>query len=266
MKLSNTPESFDEMSVEEIQEFVGLEADRLKKLGNWPGYIDAEGSLVTRIPVGESKASGFDAGIACALQMIPEDKQRLSAILHAAYTKEAVKQIRDETIRTEFDQEEDFEADSETTWWLAACSLCKEGNTSEKDFREQLNQFAELAANPKARIEAAKKAYLEMKNSFQMGNPHTNGLPYGEVDGCMQAAYLDGYLAAVGYNPHNGLYFIGTYEESLGLEDFPWEKDVDADGRPTSGPVHHSRQFVKCANLDELERATAIVAKKFGLK
>ncbi len=107
------------MEVAKIRTAVEANAKRVAELGEWPDYIEP-GSLLERIPQeGGTKAPGFDAGIACATDMIPRDKQELAARLHANYTKEAVMQVRKEVAEKD--------PDSQTAWWLAACSLCKEG-------------------------------------------------------------------------------------------------------------------------------------------
>ena len=84
-------------------------------------------------------------------------------------------------------------------------------------------------------------------------------VPCGTVDGCIQGAYLQGHRFGVHYHESFGLWFIGTYESTLGLEDFSWAEATDGQGRPTSGPVFGSRQFVKCATVGELTEALKVV-------
>ncbi len=216
-------------------------ASRLAALGNWPSYIDAVGSLTERIPTGDdANAPGFDAGIACALGLIPEDKQRLSAILHGAYTPEAVEQVRREAV--------EMSPDSETTWWLAACSICREGGINKEGFYAQLVEFEKLYADATARVEAAKAEFEKMKGLFQL----VDGVPFGTQDGCAQGAYIAGHAWAVQYNPAYGIFFVSTYLPSLGLENFQFSDKKDEKGRPMSGPVHGSRQFVKASSIEEL--------------
>ena len=64
------------------------------------------------------------------------------------------------------------------------------------------------------------------------------------------------------YSQNYGLYFIGTYETSLGLEDFEWSQEKDEQGRDKSGPVFGSKQFVKCATEEEWRRAMEVVKAK----
>lgn len=255
MSLSTPGESPENMSLEEIRQMVEQEAPRIAELGQWPDYMKSHAvdSLTSRIPSAEkTNAPGFDAGIACTLNMIPEDKQKLSATLHGAYTPSAVEQVRRE--------KETMDPDSETAWWLAACSECTEGKVDEKKFREQLRNFGNMAADPKLRSQRAKEELEKMMSKFET---ETYGVPYGTEDGCMQGAYLAGYPFASNYAENYGIYFIGTYLDSLGLEDFPWSDEKDEQGRAKSGPVFGSRQFVKCANEEEFKRALEVVKKKF---
>jgi hypothetical protein len=236
----------------ELHTQVRENAVRVARLGQWPPHIDAKKSLMSRIPEGDSVAPGLDAGLACALDLIPRDKQKLAATLHAAYTKAAVEQVRGEC--------DPMQSDSETAWWLAACSLCKEGNVDEQMLREQISRFETLAADPEARVLAAKSELSSMVSNFTINE---FGVPYGIKDGCIQGAYLAGHEFATMYLTEYGVYFIGTFHETLGLEDFPWSDEKDGQGRPKSGPVFGSRQFVKAANHAEYVRALQGVLAHF---
>lgn len=252
--VDSTPEKDKLMNLEQIRESVRENMHRLAKLGNWPEWLDVEQSVLGRIPVeGSENAPGFDAGLACCLGLIPEDKQKLAAVLHAAYTPEAVEQVRSEA--------EAMDPDSETCWWLAACSICDEGKVDSDRFLQQIESFRSLSQNPDARVEAAKKELAKMTSTFSLDR----GYPFGTIDGCMQGAYLSGHPFAVFYGEDYGIWFIGTFHDSLGLEDFEWSDEVDDQGRPNSGPVHGSQQFVKAANEEELTRALEVVKNHFGL-
>jgi hypothetical protein len=242
--------------MESIKEIVTAAASRLAELGAWPKDFEAEQSLVSRIPDGEGNSPGFDAGLACALDLIPRDKQRLSAILHAAYTEAAIEQVRREVELSD----EEF-AESETCWWLAASFVCEEGEIDADAFDDQLDLFARYSVSTKDRIKAAREEYVKMRNLFGV----IDGVAVSNADGGMQGAYLAGYEWAVGPAPQYGFFFIGTFRESLGLEDFEWSDRVDAKGRPMSGPMNGSRQFVKASSFDELARAVAVVKKHFAV-
>jgi len=249
-----TPESSVELNIDKAREIVGKNAERIAKLGKWPEFIPPE-SLLERVPKeGQEDAPGFDAGIACSLDLIPRDKQELSATLHANYSKDAVIQIREEF--------EKKDPDSATIWWLAACSVCEEGEIDEKKFLEQIKDFKELANSAEKRKEDAEKEFEKMTSSYEL----KDGVPYGEKDGCIQGAYIDGYSFGTHFSKEYGLYFIGTYEDSLGLENFDWSDEKDEEGRDKSGPVFGSKQFVKCANEDELKRALEAVKEKLPLR
>jgi len=237
------------MSISKIQHIVRKNAGRVASLGNWPPYIPAE-SLLSRIPA-DTKGSGFDAGLACALDLIPRNKQRLSATLHAAYTPEAVAQVLKES--------ETMDPDSETVWWLAACHVCDEGAVVDEDhFLWQIHDFKNLVSNAEARVEMARDELEVMQSTFET---ETYGFPHGIVDGCIQGAYLVGHQFGTIYAKEYNLYFIGTYLPTLGLEEFEWSDEVDEQGRPLSGPVHGSRQFVKCKDLPEFLAAVEVVKR-----
>lgn len=243
----------EKKALEEIRQTVADNAERVAKLGEWPSYIQP-GSLLERIPkAGEKKAPGFDAGVACALDLIPRESQKLAAKLHANYSKDAVMQVRKEA--------EEKNPDSETSWWLTACSVCKEGGIDEQAFLTQVEDFKKLTVDAKLRQEAAEKEFTEMTQRFTL----KEGVPYGEQDGCIQGAYLAGYPFGTEYSKNYGLYFIGTFEPTLGLEEFPWSDEKDEKGRAKSGPVFGSKQFVKCATEDEWRKAMEVVKAKLPL-
>jgi hypothetical protein len=232
--------------IEAIKSQVAINASRIKELGNWPSFVD-EMSLVHRIPDERENriiAPGFDAGIACCLDLIPRNKQRLSAILHGAYTPAAIEQIKKEIaeIQTGFVQ-----IPNETAWWLAACSFCKEGDMYASDIINQINSFKELAKSPLALINKASFEYNRMEKSYHV----VDGIAVALKDGGMQAAYIHGYSLAI--MPAYGTWFVGTYYPSLGIpDDFVWGTKKDDKDRPMSGSVFGSKQFVKCAAIDEL--------------
>lgn len=236
----------------QIKNAVRSDARRVATLGQWPERIDPNKALVDRVPSLDrgAKASGFDAGIACSLGLIPRDKQKLAAVLHAAYTPEAVEQVRREA--------EDMDPDSETCWWLAACAVCREGEVDAMQFFGQLEAFHVIMESPELRRKMAMIALTEMSESFETS---TYLAPFGTKDGCMQGAYVAGHDFATQYAEAYGIYLIGTYLPSLGLEEFPWSDEKDDKGRPKSGPVHGSTQFVKCCDEDEFREALVVVRR-----
>lgn len=238
-----------EKQIQNIRERVNAAAARVAELGNWPAWIGGSESLLARIPEEGKRASGFDAGIACALDLIPRDKQTLPATLHANYSIDAVEQARKESLRLAEDP------DSETVWWLAACHVCREEGVDIEAFLQQLREFSVLANNPTERSVAAQETYEKMLSSFTI----ERGYPFGEKDGCIQGAYLAGHSFGTHYASEYGIYFIGTNHPSLGLEEFAWSEEKDERGRNKSGPVFGSKQFVKCATEEEFERAVRVV-------
>lgn len=244
-----------EVQIEAIKAAVAAAAARVKKMGEWPDWVREE-SLVERIPnQGDTNAPGFDPGIACALDLIVREKQKLSATLHGNYSPEAVQQVREEA--------EALDPDSETTWWLAACSFCTEGNVDQEKFLQQISDFKEMAVDPEKRRAAAQAELGKMSQRFYFDSNIDPDVPYGTEDGCIQGAYLMGYPFAIHFSEKYGIYFIGTYHPTLGLDDFKWSDEKDESNRNKSGPVFGSKQFVKCANIDELRNVLKIVKNNF---
>jgi len=245
-------------AMEEIRSVVEQNAERIASLGKWPPYIKPE-SLLERIPESdEDIATGFDAGLACALNLIPRDAQELPATLHANYSKEAVMRVRKEM--------EEQDPNSGTIWWLAASKVCtkKSEAVNKSEFLEQIEEFRAIAPDESQRLAYANEMFEEMQGSFKIHEEL--GVPYGEKDGCIQGAYIDGYSYGVMFNEKYGLYFIGTYEPSLGLENFEWSDDKDEKGRAMSGPVFGSKQFVKCSSKEELKNVLEEIKKHLSLK
>lgn len=241
------------MTISSVLSLIVNAAARLAKLGSWPAHVGGAESLTSRVPQdGDTNAPGFDAGIACALGLIPVDKQRLSAVLHVAYTPEAVAQVRSEAV--------DMDPDSETTWWLAACWVCREGGIDWALFQEQIEAFGALASDPRARRDAALAEFAAMTHAFTL----LNGVPYATRDGGLQGAYLAGFRWGVEWRAAHNIFCVGTYEPTLGLEEFPFSDRADEKGRPMSGPVHGSRQYVKACDFGELARAIEVVRAYLG--
>jgi hypothetical protein len=230
-----------------------MNARRVAEQGEWPDYIDPQQSLLSRIPSQDKPATGFDAGIGCALDLIPRNKQKLASQLHAAYTPEAISQVIEQT--------NDLQADDPAAWWLSACSICSEGRLTEDQFNDQLTRFKKLAINPLQRLASANQEYKRMISLFEI----RDSVPFSTVDGGMQGAYLKGHLLAVSYAEQEDLYFIGTFKESLGLEKFIFSDKLDDLGRLRSGPVHGSKQFVKCTDKQELQAALQTIREKTDL-
>lgn len=244
-------------ALEPVRARVAAAAPRIAQLGGWPEWIGPD-SLTARVPTSQEPAAGFDAGIACALDLIPRGRQRLAACLHAAYTPQAVAQVRAEA--------RSMDPGSDTAWWLAACSVCTEGKLAPDEFLSQIRRFSALAGDPAARLAAARAELDGMLGRFAI----RDGVAFSVQDGGMQGAYLAGHDVAAMHAPEAGLWFVGTIRPSLQLDDFEWQEPADPDagtldGRlGRSGPVHGSRQFVKCADEDEYARVIAAVRSRLG--
>ncbi len=245
-----------EILCEALRYAVDLRAADVAKLGEWPARVQSS-RLAVRVPTSfEGTGEGFDAGIAVALGLIPAERAKLSAIMHANQTQAAVEQIVRETSA--------WDPSSETTWWLAACGVCREGKVGPDEFLDQVKDFGELIADPARRLEAAQDMFAT-KTSLNYPTAEFGAcVPFDTTDGSLTAAYLKGHPVAVTYNAEYGIYFIGTYlEQGLGLENFAWSTLRDGQGRPCSGPVGGSNKFVKCANREEVQRALEVILPNF---
>lgn len=228
--------------LERLRLQVARNAPRVAALGAWSDSIPPM-SLMQRVPVSldDHDVSGFDAGIACALDLIPRDRQQLAAKLHAAYTPGAVEQVRSEMTT-------DMDPDSETCWWLAGCSVCMEGEVDGRTFLRQVESFVDLAGDPERRLIAAHRTARDMVTSYRI----QDGFAHAIRDGGMQGAYLAGHDLAVQFSDAYGIFFVGTFRRTLSIPaDFGWEST------DRSGPVHGSKQFVKAASAAELQRVLA---------
>lgn len=232
---------------------VRTETPRVAALGGW-GQRTHRDRLALRVPTGRVAAPGFDAGIACALDLIPRSRQRLSARLHAAYSEAAITQVREEVAN--------LSPDSESCWWLAACNLCVDSLVDLSTFVRQLVSFHALTGDDAKRLLSAQCQLAVMHAGFEV----TDGVAVSVAPGGMQGAYIFGHDLAVSHDTSRGIWFIGTFRPSLGLEDFPWRDLGDPSAADPeqrmgrSGPVHGSRQFVKCCDVEELEGALAAAA------
>ena len=222
---------------------------RVAQLGDWADCGDPVNAMLSRVPTDNyTHAAGFDAGIACCLDIIPRDNQKLSATLHANYTPAAVEQIQREIFARDF-------VNTDTCWWLFCCSFCSEEQTA-YEYMETSLKCAEIAKDSDMRLELARNELFKMNNRFVL---QKDGIALVTGNGGAQGAYIAGHTIAI--EPMHGIWFVSTYEESLGLpEDFEWE-DPPTEENPLSdsGPVWGSKNYVKAANFKELARVLECV-------
>lgn len=215
-------------------------ANRVAKRGGWDGTGDPKKSLSDRVgPLLEDKtAPGFDAGIACCLDLIPRERQGLAATLHANYSPEAIMQARQEI--TLLETCEGGGKDTDVCWWLYACSFCTESQTAEGFVKA----VAEFEQNVDNRATIALEEYRKMCTRFEI----IDGIAWVRKDGGAQGSYLAGCELAV--QPMFGTFFLSTYHESLGIpEDFPHTERYDDEGRPQFGRVAKSDTFPGLPNF-----------------
>lgn len=229
----------------------------LAELGGWADRADKV-AVVDRLATIDvdgtvtAGAGGFDAGVAVAAGLIPTEAALVAARLHANYDAATLTQVADETVV--------WDPGSATTWWLAACSVCDEARSTPETFAAQVATFQVLAADPAARLAAAQATFADMCAAYtpRIDDDGTPSRTVAEVlrDGGAQGAYIAGFDVTVRWAENYGLFFVGTWRPTLGvnLDTFNWE-DPDRDGhRGRSGPVGGSAAYVKAASPAELTR------------
>ena len=109
-------------------------------------------SLNHRVPAMLGTAAGFSPALACALNLIPGDKQGLSATFERHRPPDKVKQFAEEMRNPS--------PDSEAAWYLAALSVEAPQPVTQNEFLEQLLKFERLRNDPKERMRAALDTWL----------------------------------------------------------------------------------------------------------
>jgi hypothetical protein len=201
--------------------------------------------MIERIPDGfGSNFAGLDAGVAAAMGIVPEDKQNLIRALHAFYTPDAVEQVRGEIA-------EGLNSEHETSWWLSMSSLCLEQQVDARTFVQQVADAMALKDDTDRRVAAADGELEAMKGSVEKIEA---GIGYGDKDGCIQGAYLNGCDVGVcDMRELDAPIFVGTFRGSeVDLNGFEWGTEKDDSERPMSGQI--APGFYKVADEAELDR------------
>ena len=110
-------------------------------------------SLPNKIPAMLGAATGFSPALACALNLIPGDKQGLSATFERHRPADKVKQFAEEMRNPS--------PDSEAAWYLAALSVEAPKPVTQGEFLEQLLKFQRLINDPEERMRAALDTWLK---------------------------------------------------------------------------------------------------------
>jgi hypothetical protein len=240
---------------------------RVAQLGNWPGetkmHIDA---LLGRVPREDNVASGFDAGIAVALGLTTIDGQefgRLSASMHTDPTENDYTEVRQGIGRIERG-----DMRNDTAFWLLGSLVCDDGyqGVDQEQFVRQVQKYNELQdsmfSTSDGRATQIQNILLDSVKNMKSGYIQMDdGVVFAEDNAALIGAYIDGHK--FGVFPGGGLFYIGSYLPSLGLEDFKFGTStemVNGDVKTKSGFVHEgSYNFIKCATIGELSRAVDIV-------
>lgn len=244
--MKRTREDFVRMAIENIP--------RLAAIGVWPPRFDRKKSLLVPIPEENGFADGINPGLACALNVIPEPMQLLSAMLHGGFTPDAVHHFRQEQAWLTYV--------NGATWYLAVRGIPKQTpKVSFSEFKIQLEALKALGSDKRGLVKLAQEELERMRKSFLV---MADGIPFATSKTSLQNAYLLGYDWGVWSNPEAPLYFLETFQPSLGLDDFPPSKP-GTQRRAKSGLVGTSKQLAKMLTFEDLGRAIAGVRQHLGL-
>jgi len=205
---------------------------QIARMGKWPEIFEAD-SIASGIPTNGTRRFGFNAVIACALELIPQDRWWLPALVYHGWLSEEVHQIRREA--------REMQPNAETTWYLAAESLRREGGVDTATFLEQVAQFSSLAKTPEDRAAAARDEFRRRGTLFSIDR---YGFPFGTAQGCVDAAYIHGHRLATCFVEESQTYYISTYMPRL----------LDS----------YNRRHMSCSNEEEFIQKAREVAKFLG--
>ena len=254
---------------------VEMNIGRVAQLGKWGGTpSDHARSLLSRIPKGgvdedgvEFLGSGFDGGVAVALGLTKVDGNefgRLSASLHVDQTELDYAQVR-----KEIKEIKGGNFKNDTAMWLIACTVCNERGVTSEGFWFQVQKFTDLreglfSSDSDGQATQVQAIVLdEVANMRSAYDVMDDGVVWANDDSGIVGAYIDGYKFAV--FPMAGLFFIGSYLPSLGLEEFQWgtsTEEINGTKIAKSGPIHGQQNFVKCASMEELSDALKVIKTK----
>jgi hypothetical protein len=213
-----------------------------------------------RIPLEiETPAPGFDAAIGCLLGFVPEEHIVDIMRFHTGqYDQDLINKMKTEVdLLLSGELPENIDSCS-TFWWLAMSSLCKDGYTTTETFYNQYHTASMLSASLEMRYDAAHHCATQLTNSFQIDEK--TSLPFGTIDGCLQASYLAGYEVATMYAEKYDLYFLGTYVPGKFdriIKLFQFSEAKDDSGKTKSGVINST--FLKFENYTEMQSAIALL-------
>ena len=236
--------------------------DKIANLAGVSGDLGAVRHLLARIPATvDHTASGFDAGVAVATGLIPEEYAGLSAKLHLKQTPEAIMELR-----TGIEQLRQGAVENSTLYWALASAFCIEDNLVDGGgYLHQVSGYEKVRKT--GNVEQMRDMALSFINKLgERSAPDPDGVyAAGDSAGCLGAYAI--HKAAVAYYTdarYPGMFFIGTYHDSLGLDNFEFGKRLDKNGAERSGKIGGRSNFVKCDGYAEFGRAMNLVKSYFN--
>ncbi len=214
---------------------------RVAALGGWGNEIlERERCNVASIQKAPSSPHHFSAGLACALDLIPRDRQASVARLHGKSSEEDVAIAQIDLLG--------LTPDCAIVWWLATHPLTRKLNTSEFSFTwvERKRELSDASAR-------LAQAHAERHAASSLFRLMDDGVPFTTNPDGLMAAYLNGYAWGVYYDLSANLFWIETIKPSLGPSDL-------AILTSASG----SRPRTSASNFESLAKSTKNVRRHLG--
>lgn len=233
---------------------VNEETRRVAALGGWADDADLNESLYEALPPDPSSTRFMlSLAMACCLDLIPHEKQRLAAIMHRGASEEAILQVRKD-LR---DGGRSVDPDSETAWWLAVLGYCdKESNIYQ--LLAQINTCKGVSSAAVGRESLAESMLTGMRWSVYV----VDGVAFLPGGRSSSTPYFFGHEFIVGFDREENVFTLSTFRPSLGLEDFPFSERCDKGGTRLSRLL--GSQYAHISSFEELGEAVKVVCRTLG--
>lgn len=238
----------------DMHRVVNEEARRVATLGGWADDAEHLEALYEALPTDPSGTRFMlSLAMACCLDLVPREKQRLAAIMHRGTSEEAILQIRKD-LR---DEGRSVDPDSETAWWLAVLGYCnKESNLHQ--LLSQIDTCKKVSSAAAGRESLAGSMLTGMRWSFYV----VDGVAFLPGSHSSSTPYFFGYDFVVGFDREERAFTLSTFRVSLGLETFPFSERCDKGGTRLSRPF--GPQSAQIGTFEELGEAVTAVCRKLG--
>jgi hypothetical protein len=230
---------------------VNEETRRVAALGGWADDAEHLEALYEALPTDPSGTRFMlSLAMACCLDLIPREKQRLAAIMHRGASEEAILQIRKD-LR---DEGRSVDPDSETAWWLAVLGYCnRESNIYQ--LLAQIETCKGVSSAAAGRESLAESMLTGMRWSFYV----VDGVAFLPGSHSSSTPYFFGHDFVVGFDREEHAFTLSTFRASLGLESFPFSERCDKGGTRLSRSF--DSQSAQIGSFEELGDAIMVVRR-----